>query len=395
MKQKPFILLIIMLCVVVFSLYFVFLFNSTEYQIKRDSYVSSNVVIQNNNTVFPSESGTLLNVLLNNSESVLPTETPVIPETFSINIKVKKTTSDGKTVESLTEAPIIDIPLSFLTEKNQFTNYEDGKFVFQFYIKTDTPKKPFDLDTNLKVVINDKQIKSYLISGGGLSDESKTGLLSVNSQDGLLLINLGELESLLVNGDNKLELLLENIKIMNSKEVVKTINSYKLYELILEKSESKTIILDEFGKPLKIYSSDIDFVVSSFATSSREIGNCKTSWGGVCYQSDVVKCVGKPAPYVGNIVLKEKMSGKVVATSPYFDSNGGGYNAGECIAWFDIGGNLLNTKLQRNNEYIIEIGSPQNITFEFKTPETKTSYYYRCSGEMGLYGCGTNVFKNQ
>lgn len=376
-------------------------YNSSTTQLDIDRNLIAKSVVLDGITQYPDKNEIIFNSIINTTQTTIVESVTTPKDEIVIGLKVKKTDSAGvtKTEEFLTEP--IPIIYGFLTEENGFTDFQKGKLEFSLFVKS-KPNFEFDLEGEGQVVINGQVITGATnkFSGAGFTDKNGIGYLSFASNNGFMTVSLENMIPYLKKGPNEIQLVLAKLTMLKSPFTnAATLPDQVIYKIKFDYDESKIIITGENGNPVKAYDTDISFAVSSFATYSNIYRDCASSTKGQCMQYIVHYCGGNSAPSIGAITIKEKATDKIIGKSNYYPNNGGRHSTGfqgytECRGggWDSLGGIILDVKLQRNNQYLVEIGSPQNTKFEIHTPETKKTYYIKCSAETGQDACN-NQFK--
>ena len=155
-------------------------------------------------------------------------------------------------------------------------------------------------------------------------------------------------------------------------------------EISFEKQSVKILVSDEQGFPIKIYPIDDTLTISGVGSDyTYGYAECYSSTKGICNRWNVPLLSYSPAPEIGPVKIYDS-SGNLYAESSVTSSGGRVIGVDWPKTYFVVASTTsISVDLQRNTEYRITVGSPQNADFIIKTPIEKTSYSYSCS----VHGC--------
>jgi hypothetical protein len=151
--------------------------------------------------------------------------------------------------------------------------------------------------------------------------------------------------------------------------------------ITLDNQPNQILITEESGQSIKVYPTDDQLQI--FATASDityRKGQCQSSTGGSCYRYSYALATASPRPEMGAITVLDSI-GNQVAFSQAVDEN-------DSKQWVNYRETLLPTKLidvelQRNSQYTVKIGSPNNVEFIIDTPKSQQNFVYSCT----IHGC--------
>lgn len=272
------------------------------------------------------------------------------------------------------EKVVSDIDLftnSFITVDDEFEDITDSTISYKVDIDSDSVKEGIAV---FNIRINDDIRRTYTIDLTSDDEFLPTTLPSsvssilANQRDGITKVTteLSELSFVTPGGNYKI-----------TEPVI-------INEISFEKQSVKILVSDEQGFPIKIYPID-DTLTISGAGSDYKYGyaECYSSTKGICNRWNVPLLSYSPAPEIGSVKIYDS-SGNLYAESSVTSSGGRIIGIDWPKTYYVVASTTsISVDLQRNTEYRITVGSPQNADFIIKTPIEKTSYSYSCS----VHGC--------
>ena len=272
------------------------------------------------------------------------------------------------------EKVVSDIDLftnSFITVDDEFEDITDSTISYKVDIDSDSVKEGIAV---FNIRINDDIRRTYTIDLTSDDEFLPTTLPSsvssilANQRDGITKVTteLSELSFVTPGGNYKI-----------TEPVI-------INEISFEKQSVKILVSDEQGFPIKIYPID-DTLTISGAGSDYTYGyaECYSSTKGICNRWNVPLLSYSPAPEIGSVKIYDS-SGNLYAESSVTSSGGRIIGIDWPKTYYVVASTTsISVDLQRNTEYRITVGSPQNADFIIKTPIEKTSYSYSCS----VHGC--------
>lgn len=327
------------------------------------------------------------------------------PEILSIEGTVLQKSADSLMTQTLTELEIIEISsvkvnriigedvsvvsdvdlektLAFITTENSFHDLTFDNLSYSFTVFDDDNIQFGEFLIETTVNNNPISEKRYKIEGNTVNgeltvftDKKQIGTLISSASDGNVEIGL-TIKEFFIRTDDGLFSLLEPITI---------------HILSVEKESNKIIFTDEEGISMKIYPTDDRLLISS--TGSLTVGSsyCSSSTKGSCYRVVYNYSNLIPKTEFGAITVYDK-NNNIIASSPYYS---GGVNSYEEISWNVQGEriqsyipyvapeHLIDVLIQRNSEYTVKIGSPQNYEFKIITPKSHQNYSFMCHETNG------------
>lgn len=272
------------------------------------------------------------------------------------------------------EKVVSDIDLftnSFITVDDEFEDITDSTISYKVDIDSDSVKEGIAV---FNIRINDDIRRTYTIDLTSDDEFLPTTLPSsvssilANQRDGITKVTteLSELSFVTPGGNYKI-----------TEPVI-------INEISFEKQSVKILVSDEQGFPIKIYPIDDTLTISGVGSDyTYGKAQCYSSTKGICNRWNVPLLSYSPAPEIGSVKIYDS-SGNLYAESSVTSSGGRIIGIDWPKTYYVVASTTsISVDLQRNTEYRITVGSPQNADFIIKTPIEKTSYSYSCS----VHGC--------
>ncbi len=279
---------------------------------------------------------------------------------------------------------------SFITEKGSFQNLITTDMAIQIDIMTD------------KQVLDGRLTIAYLIDGESNSVLQRTQEFNGVPQDGKFVINtqgfiVGDLLKSITKPRASIItveiVMIEAFVLLEGEERFAITEQTPIYTIMMQRDLDKIISTDEKGNPVKIFPTDDTLKICS-AWSNVRYGEakCSSSTKGRCnrYTTSPVSWVDRPL--LGAIVVKDSAGNILASTNPISPVMGFAGLDGirsDSTQRHTIRVSLaicpLDIQIQSAGTYTVQITSPQNDEFTFKTPRSQKNYVWTCTGgDTGL-----------
>jgi hypothetical protein len=264
-----------------------------------------------------------------------------------------------ETVTPISELSLSE-SLSFITVENEFDDITDMNLSYIFEMN--------DVEFGsiiVEVLVNDNVVDEQNIDF--TTDIVKTEPIKVND-----LVDS--------NGENKIELRIKKLFIRSDNPYFLPL-PVNIHSITLDNQPNQIIITSEIGESIKVYPEDNKLKI--FQSASDIVyrkGVCQSSSGGSCYRYSYALASASPSPDVGAITVLDS-TGNVIESSNFTPR-------GVTKTWINYIETLVPTKiidldLQRNSQYTIKIGSPNNVEYIIDSPKSQKNFVLDCT----FYGC--------
>ena len=300
-------------------------------------------------------------------------EEDIVDDEITVNnyeITTTITYNDGSVVN---QSSIVDLQsLDFLTLDDSTKEFDNGKLSFKLSVPISKQIRLAQSEFTVSYIDSNNNVKT-------IKNIFNTKSQSDVKDDMIIFLDDDVQFSSILNssplGTNKLVLTLDKLFIVYNDNTREYANPNTIYSATIEKSNSQSIIATETGN-IRVWDSDIPLTIST-NTQSVTAETCVTSSSTGCthYYQSYYKVA---SPKLGQITITNlDTNNEIVRTDVVSESS--------CINKLDSEINLCESvgdgtkftfMLQRDSQYKIEVGSPQNESFIINTPETDDTYNY-------------------
>ena len=297
----------------------------------------------------------------------------IIDDEITVNNYELTTTityNDGSIVN---QSSFIDLQsLDFLTLDGNTKEFDNGKLSIKLSVPIDKQIRLAQSEFTVNYVDSNNNVKTIKnIFNTKSQSDVKDGMIIFLNDD----IQFSSILNSSPLGTNKLVITLDKLFIVYNDNSREYANPNTIYSATIEKSNSQSIIATETGK-IRVWDSDIPLTIST-NTQSVTAETCVSSSSTGCtqYYQSFYKVT---SPKLGQITITNlDTNNEIVRTDVVSESSCINKLNSEINLCEKVGdGTKFTFMLQRDSQYKIEVGSPQNESFVINTPETDDTYNY-------------------
>lgn len=229
----------------------------------------------------------------------------------------------------------------------------------------------------------------YVINGKSHFEKERYAIPSGIPKNGLIEITttpktIEKLAGSQTTGNVEIILRVHELFVRNDGGLYSLLSPTDIHTFNVALDVNQIIYTNESGTSVIIYPSDDKLVIQSVGAMSYGAASCHSSTRGNCNSFIIASWVAYPTADVGAIQIFDSLGNKVFSRDSYVGSTTlktvKSGNGNKMLLDVLLNPVLVDIDIQRNSEYLIKVGSPQNYEFTIKTPKSQHNYHYTCDG---------------